>query len=119
MRTLFNVIIDHVTGNSAWCRSGGVRGMPIMRKQSIFALTLYSGASWREVEWVLLDDGYCFYGRLVDAIEKFSGGVKTLLQSIKAAAKNRNLAGSFIAQPESALFQQHPDWFERNHQGQP
>ncbi|EKO3607506.1 alpha-galactosidase [Vibrio metschnikovii] len=74
-----------------------------------------------EVEWVLLDDGYqAFMGDWLTPSEKFSGGIKTLLQSIKAAGKKPAIwLAPFIAQPESALFQQHPDWFVKNNQGQP
>ncbi|WP_187985751.1 glycoside hydrolase family 36 protein [Vibrio metschnikovii] len=74
-----------------------------------------------DLQWVLLDDGYqAFMGDWLTPSEKFSGGVKTLLQSIKAAGKKPAIwLAPFIAQPESALFQQHPDWFVKNHQGQP
>ena len=74
-----------------------------------------------DLEWVLLDDGYqAFMGDWLTPSDKFSGGVKALIDKIKAAGKKPAIwLAPFIAQPESRLFQQHPDWFVKNQQGQP
>ncbi|MDR9825672.1 alpha-galactosidase [Vibrio sp. FNV 38] len=71
------------------------------------------------LEWVLLDDGYqAFMGDWLDPSEKFSSGVKSLVQDIKAQGKRPALwLAPFIAQRESKLFQQHPDWFVRHEDG--
>ncbi|NNN43650.1 MULTISPECIES: alpha-galactosidase [unclassified Vibrio] len=74
-----------------------------------------------DLEWVLLDDGYqAFMGDWLTPSAKFSGGVKNLIQEIKLAGKKPAIwLAPFIAQPESKLFQQHPDWFVSNAHGQP
>lgn len=73
-----------------------------------------------EFEWVLLDDGYqAFMGDWLTPSEKFPNGIKALLQDIKAKGKKPAIwIAPFIAQPESELFQQHPDWFVHNEQNE-
>lgn len=72
-----------------------------------------------DLEWVLLDDGYqAFMGDWLTPSDKFAGGVKELIQSIKAQGKKPAIwMAPFIAQPESQLFQQHPDWFVKHNDG--
>ncbi|MDX2319274.1 MAG: alpha-galactosidase [Moritella sp.] len=72
-----------------------------------------------ELEWVLLDDGYqAFMGDWLTPSDKFPHGIKSLLQSIKANGKKPAIwLAPFIAQAESALFKQHPDWFIRHANG--
>jgi alpha-galactosidase len=71
------------------------------------------------LEWVLLDDGYqAFMGDWLTPSAKFSGGVKKVISAIKAQGKKPAIwLAPFIAQPESALFQQHPDWFVKDVNG--
>lgn len=73
------------------------------------------------LEWVLLDDGYqAFMGDWLTPSDKFSRGVKALIQEIKQAGKKPAIwLAPFIAQAESQLFKQHPDWFVQNAQRQP
>ncbi|WP_394239725.1 glycoside hydrolase family 36 protein [Vibrio astriarenae] len=72
------------------------------------------------LDWVLLDDGYqAFMGDWLDPSDKFSSGVKNLIQDIKMKGKRPAIwLAPFIAQPESKIFSQHPDWFVKNHDGQ-
>ncbi len=72
-----------------------------------------------DLEWVLLDDGYqAFMGDWLTPSDKFSGGVKELIQNIRSKGKKPAIwMAPFIAQPESEVFKQHPDWFVRHHDG--
>ncbi|GIC78745.1 glycoside hydrolase family 36 protein [Moritella sp. F3] len=72
-----------------------------------------------ELEWVLLDDGYqAFMGDWLTPSDKFPHGIKSLLQSIKATGKKPAIwLAPFIAQAESEVFKQHPDWFIRHVNG--
>jgi alpha-galactosidase len=74
-----------------------------------------------ELEWVLLDDGYQAYmGDWLTPSDKFPGGVKSLIQNIRESGKKPAIwLAPFIAQAESEVFQQHPDWFLRDSQGHP
>lgn len=73
-----------------------------------------------DLEWVLLDDGYqAFMGDWLTPSDKFPHGIKALLESIKAKGKKPAIwLAPFIAQPESELFNQHPDWFVRHANGE-
>ncbi len=72
-----------------------------------------------DMELVLLDDGYqAFMGDWLTPSDKFSGGVKELIQSIKDKGKKPAIwMAPFIAQPESEVFKQHPDWFVKHSDG--
>lgn len=72
-----------------------------------------------DLEWVLLDDGYqAFMGDWLTPSDKFSGGVKELIENIRAKGKKPAIwMAPFIAQPESEVFKQHPDWFVRHRDG--
>jgi alpha-galactosidase len=51
---------------------------------------------------------------------KFKAGVPSLIAKIRAAGKKAGIwIAPFIAQPESHLFRQHPDWFVKDHRGKP
>ncbi|MEH6452067.1 MAG: alpha-galactosidase [Psychromonas sp.] len=72
-----------------------------------------------DLEWVLLDDGYqAFMGDWLSPSEKFSGGVKSLINEIKVQGKKPAIwLAPFIAQPESEVFRQHPEWFLKHSDG--
>ncbi|WP_019613266.1 glycoside hydrolase family 36 protein [Psychromonas ossibalaenae] len=72
------------------------------------------------LEWVLLDDGYqAFMGDWLVPSDHFSGGVKQLIKEIKAKGKKPAIwMAPFIAQAESNVFKQHPEWFVRNSCGE-
>ncbi|ELR65503.1 Alpha-galactosidase [Photobacterium marinum] len=73
-----------------------------------------------DIEWVLLDDGYqAFMGDWLTPSERFSGGVKSLIEDIRKKGKKPGIwLAPFIAQSESALFRYHPDWFVANDNGE-
>ncbi len=73
----------------------------------------------QDFEWVLLDDGYqAFMGDWLTPSEKFPNGIKALLKEIKDKGKKPAIwIAPFIAQPESELFKNHPDWFVRHDNG--
>ncbi|MCE7556081.1 glycoside hydrolase family 36 protein [Aliivibrio fischeri] len=73
-----------------------------------------------EFEWVLLDDGYqAFMGDWLTPSDKFPNGIKALLQDIKAKGKKPAIwIAPFIAQPESDIFKNHPDWFVHHENGE-
>ncbi|MGP8304684.1 glycoside hydrolase family 36 protein [Vibrio sp. YIC-376] len=72
-----------------------------------------------DLEWVLLDDGYqAFMGDWLIPSDKFCGGVKELIQNIRAKGKKPAIwMAPFIAQPESDVFRLHPEWFVRHRDG--
>ncbi|MCK6262877.1 alpha-galactosidase [Vibrio sp. ZSDE26] len=72
------------------------------------------------LEWVLLDDGYqAFMGDWLTPSKKFSGGIKPLIQDIlKQGKKPAIWIAPFIAQAESQVFKQHPEWFVRHGSGE-
>ncbi|KJY83167.1 alpha-galactosidase [Vibrio galatheae] len=71
-------------------------------------------------DYVLLDDGYqAFMGDWLTPSDKFSSGVQSLLREIQANGKKPAIwLAPFIAQPESQLFRDHPDWFVRHVDGE-
>lgn len=72
-----------------------------------------------DLEWVLLDDGYqAFMGDWLTPSAKFPSGIKQVITDIRAKGKKPAIwLAPFIAQPESQLFRQHPDWFVRHADG--
>ncbi|MGF1723952.1 glycoside hydrolase family 36 protein [Photobacterium nomapromontoriensis] len=72
-----------------------------------------------DLEWVLLDDGYqAFMGDWLTPSDKFAGGVKELIHAIKTQGKKPAIwMAPFIAQPESQIFKQHPEWFVKHNDG--
>ncbi|UPQ87096.1 glycoside hydrolase family 36 protein [Vibrio sinaloensis] len=76
-------------------------------------------AHLKQLDYVLLDDGYqAFMGDWLTPSAKFSSGIKHVLGEIRAHGKKPAIwLAPFIAQPESQIFQQHPDWFLRHADG--
>ncbi|MDO6686453.1 MULTISPECIES: glycoside hydrolase family 36 protein [unclassified Agarivorans] len=74
-----------------------------------------------QLEYLLIDDGYQeFMGDWLYPSERFSGGVENLCKRIREQGKEPAIwVAPFIAQAESRLFQQHPEWFVKNQFGQP
>jgi len=72
-----------------------------------------------DIEWVLLDDGYqAFMGDWLTPSSKFPSGVKELIAKIKTKGKKPAIwLAPFIAQAESEVYQQNPNWFVRNQAG--
>lgn len=73
------------------------------------------------LEYVLIDDGYqAFMGDWLTPSDKFPSGIHSVIQAIKSKGKKPAIwLAPFIAQPESQLFQHHPDWFVTHENGQP
>ncbi|EGR0142410.1 alpha-galactosidase [Vibrio cholerae] len=74
-----------------------------------------------ELEWVLLDDGYqAFMGDWLTPSKKFPSGIEQVIADIRAQGKKPAIwLAPFIAEADSAVFRQHPDWFVKNAAGQP
>lgn len=74
-----------------------------------------------ELEWVLLDDGYqAFMGDWLTPSQKFPSGIEQVIADIRAQGKKPAIwLAPFIAEADSAVFRQHPDWFVKNAAGQP
>ncbi len=71
------------------------------------------------LEWVLLDDGYqAFMGDWLTPSTKFSAGVKQVVASIRQRGKKPAIwMAPFIAEPNSTVFRDHPEWFVRHADG--
>ncbi|MGY5537746.1 glycoside hydrolase family 36 protein [Vibrio brasiliensis] len=69
-----------------------------------------------QLDYVLLDDGYqAFMGDWLTPSDKFPSGIKNVIARIKSAGKKPAIwLAPFIAQPESEVFKNHPDWFVRH-----
>ncbi|MDA0147223.1 glycoside hydrolase family 36 protein [Vibrio sp. LaRot3] len=74
-----------------------------------------------KLDYLLIDDGYQAYmGDWLTPSDKFTSGVQTVIEKIKALGKKPAIwLAPFIAQAESELFRQHPDWFVHNDKGEP
>lgn len=75
--------------------------------------------SLKPFDYVLLDDGYQAYmGDWLTPSDKFPSGIKSVIDGIKSKGKKPAIwLAPFIAQPESAVFQQYPEWFVRHADG--
>ncbi|WP_051333652.1 glycoside hydrolase family 36 protein [Aliagarivorans marinus] len=74
-----------------------------------------------DMDYLLIDDGYqAFMGDWLSPSDKFAAGGKALCQQIALQGKQPAIwLAPFIAQPESQLFRDHPDWFVKGDDGQP
>lgn len=73
-----------------------------------------------ELEYIQLDDGYQpFMGDWLDPNPKY-GDVRKTIDGIAAKGyKPAIWVAPFIAQKESRVFKEHPDWFVKNKEGEP
>ena len=73
-----------------------------------------------ELEYIQLDDGYQpFMGDWLDPNPAY-GDVKKTIQSIRDKGFEPAIwVAPFIAQKESRVFSEHPDWFVKNKEGEP
>jgi alpha-galactosidase len=73
------------------------------------------------LKYVLIDDGY--QPKMGDWLESgpaFKGGVQDVLKTIRERGFEPALwVAPFIAEKDSKLFQQHPDWFIKDDEGKP
>jgi len=65
------------------------------------------------MRYIQIDDGYQpWMGDWLDSTDKFAGGVRPVIHSIREAGfKPAIWLAPFIASPESRLFREHPEWF--------
>ncbi|MGD8111172.1 glycoside hydrolase family 36 protein [Vibrio sp. TRT 17S01] len=72
-----------------------------------------------KLSYVLLDDGYQAYmGDWLTPSVKFEHGIKHLVEELKAQGKKPGIwLAPFIAQGESRVFKENPDWFVRHANG--
>lgn len=90
-------------------------------EQNIAQNVAVMSSELEQFEYVLLDDGYqAAMGDWLIPSEKFPSGIKTVLEQIKAKGKKPAIwLAPFIAQKESQVYQQHPDWFVTHQDGTP
>ena len=74
-----------------------------------------------DLEYIQIDDGYqAHWGDWFDFTDKFEGGVKQVCLDIKAKGFEPAIwVAPFVAERDSALFKNHPDWFVRDENGEP
>lgn len=74
-----------------------------------------------ELRFVQIDDGYQpWMGDWLETGDAFGGGVQDVLRAIRKADLEPAIwVAPFVASPQSSLFQEHPDWFIQNDNGQP
>ncbi|MFM2589398.1 glycoside hydrolase family 36 protein [Vibrio sp. TBV020] len=111
-------------------RSGVTRDAPLgwcswyayyaeVTEQNIEDNVDYMADNLKQFDVALLDDGYQAYmGDWLTPSDKFPSGIKSVLGEIKARGKKPAIwLAPFIAQPESDVFKQNPDWFVRHADG--
>ncbi|WP_345009100.1 glycoside hydrolase family 36 protein [Pseudaeromonas paramecii] len=78
-------------------------------------------AHWPGLEFVQIDDGFqAAMGDWLRPSDKFAGGLAPLVAQIRAQGAEPALwLAPFIAEPNSQLFQSHPEWFIHDRQGRP
>ena len=104
------------TGWCSWYCYG-----PDVTEQDIFDNLEQIKKDMPELEFIQLDDGYQkTMGDWLIPHENFPNGIQSLCLKIKEAGFEPAIwVAPFIAEKDSELFQQHPDWFVKNEEGQP
>lgn len=74
----------------------------------------------KPLEYVLIDDGYqAFMGDWLSPSAQFPSGLASLIEEIKRSGKKPAIwVAPFIAEGNSTIFRQHPDWFVTHDNGQ-
>lgn len=74
-----------------------------------------------DLKYIQIDDGYQeYWGDWFSFTDKFDKGVKQLCLDIKAKGFEPAIwVAPFVAERDSRLFKNHPDWFVRDESGQP
>ena len=74
-----------------------------------------------DLKYIQIDDGYQTYmGDWLYPTDKFKSGMKQLCLDIKKEGFEPAIwVAPFIAQKESRLFTEHPDWFVKDEEGKP
>jgi alpha-galactosidase len=73
------------------------------------------------LRYIQIDDGYQpWMGDWLETGKSFGGDVRAVLREIKIEGFDPAIwVAPFVASPQSRLFQEHPDWFVKDGQGQP
>lgn len=74
-----------------------------------------------DLKYIQIDDGYqAHWGDWFDFTDKFEGGVKQVCLDIKEKGFEPAIwVAPFVAEKESNLFKNHPDWFVKDDSGAP
>jgi len=74
-----------------------------------------------DLKYIQIDDGYqAHWGDWFDFTDKFDGGVKQICLDIKQKGFEPAIwVAPFVAEKDSKLFQEHPDWFVMDENGDP
>lgn len=74
-----------------------------------------------ELKYIQIDDGYQkFMGDWLSSADTFEGGVESVCRNIKERGFEPAIwAAPFIAEEQSQLFRDHPDWFVKDDNGKP
>ena len=74
-----------------------------------------------DLKYIQIDDGYqAHWGDWFDFTDKFEGGVKKVCLDIKEKGFEPAIwVAPFVAEKDSKLFCQHPDWFIKDENGYP
>jgi alpha-galactosidase len=73
------------------------------------------------LKYIQIDDGYqAHMGDWLDCTDKFEGGVKKVCLDIKEQGFEPAIwVAPFIAERDSTIFREHPDWFVKDENGAP
>lgn len=73
------------------------------------------------LKYIQIDDGYqAAMGDWLDTGKAFGGGIRNVLDTIRQAGREPAIwVAPFVAQEDSKVFQEHPDWFIKDDAGQP
>jgi alpha-galactosidase len=104
------------TGWCSWYCFG-----PRVKAEQVLANVAAAAKSAPALKYVQIDDGYQpAMGDWLEPGPAFGGGVRDVLRSIKAKGCEPAIwVAPFIAEKDSKLFQQHPDWFIKDADGKP
>lgn len=104
---------------TGWC-SWLVYG-PDITAQNIYDNLDAIAANNLDLKYIQIDDGYqAYWGDWFDFTDKFEGGVKQVCLDIKAKGFEPAIwVAPFVAEKDSKLFREHPDWFVKDDAGKP
>lgn len=73
------------------------------------------------LKYIQIDDGYqVYWGDWFDFTDKFEGGVKKICLDIKEKGFEPAIwVAPFVAEKDSRVFKEHPDWFVKDEKGEP
>ncbi len=104
------------TGWCSWyCFGPGVTSRQVMRNLEFIKTEL------PQLRYVQIDDGYqAAMGDWLETGRAFKGGIKDLLAEIRKAGFEPAIwVAPFIAEENSRVFREHPEWFMKDEAGQP